>query len=74
MAGGSVTGSAVEPAHAEKNKAASAIAGFINANQRTEMPSLAAHRRPEDLVVMAGVGAADVGAATDDPDQTVLEN
>ena len=40
----------------------------------TETASLAAHCRLEDLVVMAGVGAADIGAATDDPDQTVFEN
>lgn len=35
--------------------------------------SLAAHRRPEDLVVEAAVVAADVGAATGDPDQAVDE-
>ena len=37
----------------------------------TPRSSLAVHCRAEDLVVMAGVGAADIGAATGDPDQIV---
>jgi hypothetical protein len=40
---------------------------------RTETASLAAHCRPVDLVVTAAVIAADMGAATGDPDQIVYK-
>jgi hypothetical protein len=40
---------------------------------RTETASLAAHCRPIDLIVTAAVVAADIGAATGDPDQIVYK-
>jgi hypothetical protein len=40
---------------------------------RTETVSPATHCRPVDLIVTAAVVAADIGAATDDPDQIVYK-